>query len=75
MISCDEAAIICNKTQYREASFIEKLKLRFHLLVCKVCPDYVKKNTQLTVLCQKAHLKSLSEKDKLRMKEELNNKF
>jgi len=35
MISCDKAAIICNKAQYREATFMEKIKLRFHLFMCK----------------------------------------
>ena len=29
MISCEEAAIICNKTQYKEATFLEKIKIAF----------------------------------------------
>ena len=69
MISCEKAAIICNKTQYREATFTEKLKLRYHLLMCKACSKATKQNTQLTTLCQKADLHSLTEQEKLKMKQ------
>ncbi|MGB6153732.1 MAG: hypothetical protein WBG48_17250 [Pricia sp.] len=69
MISCEKAALICHKTQYREATSIEKLKLKLHLLMCKNCPELSRKNTKLTSLCQQADLKSLSEADKQKMKE------
>lgn len=49
-ITCDEATAICNKAQYGEATFSEKLKLRWHMLVCKFCALYVKQNTTLTKL-------------------------
>jgi len=71
MISCDKAATICNKTQYREATFLEILKLRFHLFMCKTCSKAAKKNTKLTALCEKAKLQSLSDKEKVEMKEQL----
>ncbi|QLG45994.1 hypothetical protein HYG79_11770 [Costertonia aggregata] len=74
MISCDKAAIICNKAQYVEATFIEKIKLKFHLFVCKTCSKATEKNTQLTSLCQKANLHALSDEDKVRMKQQLQNK-
>ncbi len=75
MISCEKAAIICNKTQYQEATFMEKMKLRFHLLMCKTCSAFTKKNTKLTSICEKADLNSLSESDKARMKQELQDKI
>ncbi|PKA99004.1 hypothetical protein B0O79_2702 [Flavobacteriaceae bacterium MAR_2009_75] len=71
MISCEKAAIICNKTQYREATFFEKVKLRFHLLVCRTCSKFSKKNTHFTSLCDQANLQSLSNKDKELMKNKL----
>jgi len=71
MISCEKAAIICNKTQYEEASFMDKLKLRFHLFMCKTCSKFTKKNTELTSICEKANLHSLSEPEKIIMKEQL----
>jgi hypothetical protein len=71
MISCDEAKIICHKTQYKDASFWDMLKLKFHLLVCKACASFSRKNTRLTALCEEATLRNLSDKDKLRMKKNL----
>ena len=71
MISCEEATIICNKTQYKEASLLEKLKLRLHIIVCKTCGKYVKKNTRLTDLCNKAPLNSLTQAEKETIKERL----
>ncbi|SHJ74172.1 hypothetical protein [Pseudozobellia thermophila] len=74
MISCEKAAIICNKIQYKEATFIEKLKLRYHLLMCETCTKFSKKNSQLTSLCNKAHLHGLSNKEKEQMKDRLRSK-
>jgi len=71
MISCDEAAIICNKKQYKEASFLEKIKLRFHLLICKTCTKFSKKNTEFTSLCDKAPLHTIPIREKEEMKKEL----
>ncbi|WP_036379930.1 hypothetical protein [Muricauda sp. MAR_2010_75] len=70
-ISCDEASHICNKSQYDEASFWEVLKLRLHVLYCKTCAMYSKKNSKLTSLCDKAGLTTLSENDKECMKRDL----
>ncbi len=75
MINCEEAQIICHKTQYKDASFWETLKLRFHLLVCKACASFSKKNTRLTTLCETASIRSLSDKDKVRMKGTLEDKI
>ncbi|MRI02371.1 hypothetical protein GH721_17630 [Kriegella sp. EG-1] len=72
MTSCEKAAIICNKAQYNEASFIDKLKLKFHLITCKTCSKFTKKNAQLTSICDKAKLYSLSEAEKAAMKTKLN---
>lgn len=72
MITCEEAALICNKAQYREASDAEKVKLRNHLLTCKSCAGYTYRNIKFTTLCKKANLRNLSEEDKNRMKAMLN---
>lgn len=52
MISCDEATTICDKNQYKEASVVDKIRLTFHLLVCKYCRDYSKQNSTMTALFQ-----------------------
>ena len=55
-ITCNEATAICNKNQYKEASFFEKMKLSIHLFLCKKCGMYTKQNTTLTKVCDQ-HLK------------------
>lgn len=47
-LSCDAANHTCDKTQYNEASLLEKIKLNVHLLFCSACRKYTKNNTQLT---------------------------
>ena len=75
MITCEEAANICNKTQYKEATFIERLKLQWHILICKTCAAFTRKNTHLTTLCEKANLHSLSVEEKQKMKKKLKDNF
>ncbi|MFK5973725.1 MAG: hypothetical protein QM485_10645 [Flavobacteriaceae bacterium] len=75
MISCDKAVIICNKTQYKEASFWEKTKLKLHILFCSTCSVFSKKNTQFTVLYKKAHFHNLSEGDKTKLKRQMQAKL
>ena len=56
IISCDEATTICDKSQYGEATFFEKIKLNFHFIICKVCGKYSKQNAKLSkVYKMKAH--------------------
>lgn len=43
-LTCDEASTICDKSQYNEASFWEKIKLKVHLFLCKKCGLYSKQN-------------------------------
>ena len=53
MISCDEATAICDKNQYGEASFTEKVQLTWHLLMCKLCKTYSNQNVFMTRLFKK----------------------
>ena len=69
MINCEQASTICNKKQYREATLLERINLSLHLLICKACSSFSKKNSKLTVLFNKADLQLLSEQEKVKMKE------
>jgi len=71
MISCEKAADFCNKKQYNEATWVQRMQLSFHLLICKACAGFSSKNTQLTELCSKAKYKSLPEAEKQQMKARL----
>lgn len=56
IISCDEATTICDKSQYGEASFFEKIKLNFHFILCRICGLYSKQNNKMSkVYKMKAH--------------------
>ena len=77
-ISCDEATTICDKTQYGEATLLEKVKLNIHFIRCKFCKIYTKHNTYLTRMlgiyskdacCGKE--KCLSAKEKLEIEKEV----
>ncbi len=50
IIPCDEANHVCDKTQYKEATLWEKVKLNIHLIYCSACRKYTKNNTKLTKL-------------------------
>lgn len=64
MISCDEATAICDKNQYGEASFKDKIKLSFHLFLCKFCKTYSKQNVFMTGLYEK-YMSPCGDKHKL----------
>ncbi|KKO07827.1 hypothetical protein LCGC14_0051690 [marine sediment metagenome] len=69
MISCEKAANICNRHQYREATVWEKIQLKFHLTMCKTCAKHSAGNKKLTSLCNQAKLTVLSDEEKRKMKE------
>lgn len=76
-VSCDEATTICDKSQYNEATLLEKIKLNWHLLMCRVCSKYVIQNRTMTGLFKmkasdcKNHKHCLSSDDKDLLKEKL----
>lgn len=79
-MNCDEATTICDKNQYGEASFIEKIRLTFHLVFCKYCKAYTRQNNLMTKLFGKYLTpcdgsESLTEAEKkeleIKLKEEL----
>lgn len=70
MVPCDEAHHVCDKTQYKESSFWEKLKLYFHLIYCKACRKYTRNNKKLSNTIHKAKVECLDKKCKEAMKQE-----
>lgn len=74
-IKCDEANHNCDKTQYNEASFWEKVKLNIHLIYCAACRKYTSRNTKLTKVVSEAKPKILPKEQKEKMKETLHNEM
>ena len=54
-LTCNQATTICDKSQYKEASFWELLKLNLHLFLCKKCGKYVKQNSIMSKCYKKKH--------------------
>ena len=71
MIPCEEANHVCDKTQYKEATLWEKIKLNIHLIYCKVCRKYSKNNAILTKTIDKSNVECLDPECKEAMKKDL----
>ena len=63
-LECHEANHICDKNQYKEASFKEKIILTFHLIYCRACREYTKRNTQLSKLIRNPKVDSMNTSEK-----------
>ncbi len=70
MINCDEATAICDKNQYGEATLSDKIRLNFHLFICKYCKSYSKQNYLMTLIFGK-HLSPCDGSEKLTKEEKL----
>ncbi len=68
-MNCNKAQNICDKSQYKESSWWERIKLTIHLLYCKTCRGYSSTNSKLTKVIEKADIKTLPKEDKAQLKE------
>ena len=68
-MKCEEAVHVCDKSQYKEASFWERLKLNIHLIYCSACRAYTKNNIKLSNVFKKSNIKTMSLNDKKDLKE------
>lgn len=63
-LKCNETVHVCDKCQYEEASFFEKLKMKIHHLLCKCCRDYSSNNSKLTKSIKSAKIESFPSQKK-----------
>ncbi|WP_370477869.1 hypothetical protein [Tamlana flava] len=70
-LPCEKANHVCDKTQYKEASIWEKIKLNVHLVYCRACREYTKKNTKLTKSVKTSKIECLDKNCKEAMKKEV----
>lgn len=68
ILPCEEANHVCNKSQYKEASLWEKIKLNIHLIYCKACRQYSKNNAKLSALFKTNKTEVLAPKEKENLK-------
>ncbi len=74
-VSCTDANHFCDKNQYKEATFWEKVKLNIHLIYCKACRKYSTTNNKLTKLVKNPKVISIDQSTKDMMKEQLKKKM
>ena len=70
-MKCENANHVCDKNQYKEASFLERVKLTIHLIYCRACRKYSVRNNKLSNALKTSDLKSISQEDKSELKERL----
>ncbi len=70
-MKCEEASHVCDKNQYKEANFMERVRLTIHLMYCSACRKYSFNNNKLTKALKKSKVKTISEEDKNTLKEQL----
>ncbi|MCK0130302.1 hypothetical protein MWU59_02205 [Flavobacteriaceae bacterium F08102] len=70
IINCEEATTLCCKNQHKEASFYDKIRLGFHVFLCKRCREFSKQNTLLTKIfglhlkkCEEHHLSDVEKRE------------
>ncbi len=63
-IPCSEANLVCDKSQYKESSFLEKVRHHLHLLYCKACRDYAKTNNKLSSIIAQSKVRCMDKKNK-----------
>lgn len=71
-LKCNEANHICDKTQYKEASFWEKVRLNIHLIYCRACREYTARNTKLTKAVKDPKVATVSKDEKAQLQDLLN---
>ena len=69
-MSCHVANLTCDKTQYKAATFWEKIKLKIHLITCTVCRRYSKNNSKLTKSIETSKVVCLDKKERETLKKD-----
>ena len=70
-LECHEANHICDKNQYKEASFFEKVRLNIHLIYGRACRKYTFRNMKLTKVVKDPLVKNMPKEDKEALKKQL----
>ena len=68
-ISCEEAMHICDKAQYGEASWWEKIELKIRLFWCRFTKGYAKKNTLLSVYIKNRKIDCLKHQERIELQQ------
>jgi hypothetical protein len=70
-LKCHEAEHVCDKNQYKEAGFWEKVVLTLHIAYCRACRKYTVNNSKLTKVMHNSQLQTVSPEEKEALKEKM----
>lgn len=69
IFKCNDAAHICDKSQYAEATATERMFMKIHQWMCKICRQHSAENSKLTKAIREADLKTFPKAKKEVLKE------
>lgn len=72
LINCDEAKHICDKSQYNESTWWDRLRLKFRYAYCNATRSYVKRNKKLSELVNDNKFDCMENKSKSELKIKFN---
>ena len=67
-INCDEAKLICDKSQYNESTWWDRFRLNIRLIYCNITRAYSKRNQQLSKLVTDDKVECMENKAKVDLK-------
>lgn len=70
-IDCNNGKLLCDKNQYKETTFWEKVKLNLYLVICSECRSYTKNNNKLSKAIKNKEVYTVSVSDKESLKQKL----
>ncbi len=71
-ISCEEAKHICDKAQYGDSTFWERIELTIRYMWCRLTKAHVKRNIKLTKAIKKSNVQSLEQTERELLTEKFN---
>lgn len=74
-INCDEAKLICDKSQYNESTFWERIRLNIRYAYCHITRSYVKRNKKLTDLMSDKNVACMDSTSKTELKTKFEKKL
>lgn len=63
-ISCEEAKHICDKSQYGDSTFWERIELTIRYMWCRITKAHVKRNKKLTKALKSSHVQGLQQNER-----------
>ncbi|APD07252.1 hypothetical protein UJ101_01741 [Flavobacteriaceae bacterium UJ101] len=70
-MDCDEATMLITKAEYTKISLWDRIRLKYHNIVCPPCQEWEDHNKVITALTKKETNHTLSQQKKTEIKKSL----